>query len=393
MEETNRIIYFDSNLATYCNREVLQEMMPVFNSIYSNPASNHAYGRLANQYVETARQRVARGINAEKNEIYFTSGMVESNNWAILGLARANKEKGKHIIVSKIEDKSILLACKQLEKEGFTISYVGCDDNGIVSLSQIMGAMKQDTILVSVQVANGEVATIQHLNAIARTVKEKDMIFHCDATYALGLMQLDVKAVPIDAMTLTSDVIYGPKGVGALFVKEGINIEPILYGDDAECGKRAGNLNVPGIVGFGKAVELATADVHQNIHKHKIVRDYFVRNVMEKIENVSLNGHQYQRLPNIANLTFDCVDNEALAVMLDINGICVTPIDTRFEPSYVLKEMRKTPEQMHSSIRFSFGRNIKKEDIDYVVDKLVILVKRLRELSPLRKSSKDKEAK
>ncbi len=393
MEETNKIIYFDSCLATYVNREVMQEMMPVFNSIYANPLSNHAYGRLANQYVETARQRVAKAINAEKNEIYFTSGMVEANNWAILGLARANKEKGKHIIVSKVEDKSILLACKQLEKEGFTISYVGTDDNGIVSLSQIMGAMQRDTILVSCQVANGEVATIQNLNAIARTVKEKDIIFHCDATYAVGFMPLDVKIVPIDAMTLSSDVIYGPKGVGALFVKDGIEIESIMYGDNAENGKRAGNLNVPGIVGFGKAIELATADIHQNVHKHKIVRDYFVRNVMEKIENVTLNGHQYQRLPNIANLTFDCVDNEALAVMLDLNGVCVTPVDTRFEPSHVLKEMRKTPEQMHSSLRFCIGRNIKKEDIDFVVDKLVVLVKKLRELSPLRKSSKDKENK
>ena len=389
MEETNKVIYLDSCMATYANREVLQEMMPAFNSVYGNPASNHAYGRHANQYVEVAKERVAKGINAQKDEIYFTSGMVESNNWAILGLARANKKKGKHIITSKIEDKSILLACKQLENEGFEVSYVGCDDNGIVSLSQIMGAMRQDTILVSVQVANFEVGTIQHLNAIARTVKEKDIIFHCDATYALGLMPLDVQAVPIDAMTVSSDVIYGPKGVGALYVKKGVRIDPIMLGAGAEVEKRAGNQNVPAIVGFGKAVELATSDMNIPVHRLKIVRDYFVKTLCEKVENVWLNGSQHQRVANIANLTFDCVDNEALAVMLDINGICVTPVDTRFEPSHVLTAMRKTPEQMHSSIRFSFGKNIKKDDIDKVVETLVQLVKKLRELSPLRKSTKE----
>ncbi len=389
MENTNKIIFLDGTMATYVNREVMQEMMPTFNSVFANPVSNHAFGRIANQYVDIARKRVAKGINAESNEIYFTSGNVESNYWAILGLARANKDKGNHIITSKIEDKSILLACKQLEKEGFKVSYVGCDDNGIVSLSQIMGAMRHDTILVSVQVANGEVGTIQNLNAIARTVKEKNILFHCDATFALGQMPLDVKAIPIDAMTISSDVIYGPKGVGALFVKEGTNIENFMAGDNSENGKRAGNVNVPAIVGFGKAVELATTDVFQNSHKLKIVRDYFVRSLMENIENVTLNGSQHQRVSNIANLTFDCVDNEALAVMLDLHNVCVTPVDTRFEPSYVLKEMRKTPEQSHSSLRFAFVKNINKVDVDNMVETFVVLIKKLRELSPLRKSTKE----
>ena len=389
MEETRKVVYLDSSTATYVNREVLQEMMPAFNSVYANPNSNHSLGRLAKQYVEVARQRVANGINAKRDEIYFTSGMTEANNWAIIGLARANKSKGKHIITSKIEDNSIMLACKQLEKEGFTVSYVGCDENGIVSLSQIMGAMRQDTILVSINVANAEVGTIQNLNAIARTVKEKDIIFHCDATAALGSMNLDVQAVPIDAMTLASDVIYGPKGVGALYVKDGVEIDSYLMGDGSESGLRAGNPNVPAIVGFGKAVELATADIATSAHKLKIVRDYLVKNILEKIENVSVNGHQYQRVCNIANLTFDCVDNEALCTMLDMNGICVTPVSTRFEPSYVLKAMRREPEQIHSSVRFSIAKNVTKEDVDYVVEKLVNIVKKLREVSPLRKSTKE----
>lgn len=387
MEESNKVIYLDSATATYVNREVLQEMMPTFNSVYGNPASNHAFGRLANQYVDVARERIANGIKAQKDEIYFTSGKEEANALAILGIARANKNKGKHIITSKIEDESILHACKQLENEGFKVTYVGCDENGVVSLAQIMGAFRQDTILCSIQVANGEVGTIQHLNAIARTVKEKDIVFHCDATYAVGLMPLDVEAMPIDAMTLSSDVIYGPKGVGALYLKKGIEIESTLLGKTEDQKLRLGNLNVPAIVGFGKAFELATADVNVNAHKLNIVRNYFVKTLSEKVENVWLNGSIHQRVANIANITIDCVDNEALAVMLDLNGICVTPVDTRLNPSYVLAAMKKTPEQIHSSLRFSFGKNVSKQDVDNVVDTISSIVKKLRELSPLRKST------
>ena len=389
MEESNKVIYLDTALATYVNKDVLQEMMPAFNSVYGNPVSNHAYGRLANQYVEVAKKRVAEAIKAEPREIYFTSGMAESNNLAILGIARANKKKGKHIITSKVEDKSILNACKQLESEGFEVTYVGCDENGIVSLSQIMGAIRQDTILVSVQVANGEVGTIQHLNAIARTVKEKDIIFHCDATYALGFMPLDVQMVPIDAMTISGDVIYGPKGAGALYVKKDVKFEPIILGENAEISKRAGNVDVPAVVGLGKAVELATSELNTTAHRLKIVRDYFVKTLSEKVENVWTNGSVHQRVANIANLTIDCVDNEALAVMLDLNGVCVTPVDTRLEPSHVLTAMKKTPEQMHSSLRFSFGKNINKGDVDHLTDIMVTIIKRLRELSPLRKSTKE----
>ena len=385
-ETTNKVVYLDSASATYTNREVLQEMLPVFNSYYGNPLSVHSVGKNANALVKQAKQRVADGINAEAKEIYFTSGAVEANNWAILGIARANKKKGNHIITSKVEDNSILFACKQLEKEGFEVTYVGCDDNGVVSLAQIMGAIRQNTILVSINVANNEVGTIQNLNAIARTVKEKDIVFHCDATCALGSMPLDVKSMPIDAMTLSSDLIYGPKGVGALFVKKTVKIEQFVMGDG---GKRPDNPNVPAIVGFGKAVEIATRDVTTTAHKLKIIRDYFVKNVKEKIENVTLNGHQYQRIANNANLTFDCVDNEALVYMLAANGICASVIGTRLEPSHTMLAMKKSPEQMFSSVRFSVPKNVTKDDIDFVVDKLVIIVKKLREISPLRKSTKE----
>ena len=361
-------------------------MMPTFNSCYGNPDSIHSVGRTARELVEIAKRRIAMAISAEPREIYFTSGVAEANNWAILGLARANKSKGNHVVVSKVEDKSILLACKQLEKEGFEVSYIGCDENGVVSLAQLMGAIKQNTILVSVNVANGEVGTIQNLNAIARTVKEKDIIFHCDASWALGNMPLDVKSIPIDAMTLASDNIYGPKGVAGLYLKKSVEIESFILG---EGGKRPDHMNVPAVVGFGKAVELATKEIMVSSHKTKLVRDYLYKSIKEKIENVSLNGHQYQRIANNLNITIDCVDAEALMYMLDEEGICASVCGTRLEPSDTLIAMKRTPEQIYSSIRFTVARNVTREDVDYVVEKMVDMVKKLREISPLRKSSKE----
>ena len=386
MEETKKVVYLDSANATYVNREVLQEMMPTFNSCYGNPSTVYGVGKTANDFVQVAKQRVANAINAEPREIYFASGVAEANNWAILGIARANKNKGKHIITSKVEDKSILLACKQLEREGFEISYVGCDDKGVVSLSQIMGAIRQDTILVSINVANGDVGTIQHLNAIARTVKEKDIVFQCDASFALGAMPLDVKAIPIDAMTLSSDLIYGPKGVAGLYIKKDVKFETFLLGEGE---KRENRINVPGVVGFGKAVEVATRDITATSHKMRNIRDYFIKRVQEDIENVTVNGHMHQRIPNNVNFTIDCVDNEALVYMLANEGICASVASSRREPNHTLLAMKKTPEQIHSSIRFSIAKNVTKEDIEYVVDKLVDIVKKLREVSPLRKSTKE----
>jgi cysteine desulfurase len=394
MEETaKKRVYLDSAATTYVNREVLAEMMPVFNSTYGNAASIHSFGRDAQNLLDEARAKVASGINANANEIYFTSGGTEANNWAILGLARANKDKGKHIITSKIEHESILDSCKELEKEGFDVTYVGCDESGMVSLTQIMSAIRPDTILISVMVANNEVGTIQNLNAIARTAKEKDILFHCDAVQALGAIPLDVKTIPIDAMTLSSHKIYGPKGIGALYVKKGVKIDNLIFGGKQEGGKRSGTVNVAGAVGFGKAVEIATRDVTVNAHKIKLVRDYFVKSVMDKIENVELNGHQYQRVCGIANLCFECVDNESLLLMLDMEGVACSigsacTAGTAL-PSYVLRAMGKTSEQIKSSIRFSFGKNISKEDVDYVVDKLVSIVKKLRDISPLRKTTKE----
>lgn len=393
MEDIKKRVYLDSASTTYVNREVLAEMMPVFNAVYGNPASVHSFGRDAQNLLDQARSRVAQGINAESSEIHFTSGGTEANNWAIVGLAKANIAKGRHIITSKIEHESVLEACKKLEQEGFEVTYVGCDETGVVSLSQIMAAIKPTTSLISIMVANNEVGTIQNLNAIARTAKENDILFHCDAVQALGAITLDVKTIPIDAMSISSHKIYGPKGIGALFVKKGVAIDGLIVGGKQESGFRAGTVNVAGAVGFGKAVELATRDVTVNAHKVKNVRDYFVRCVTEKIENVTLNGHQYQRTCGIANLCFECVDNESLMLMLDMAGVACSmgsacTAGTNIQ-SYVLKAMGLTAEKIKSSIRFSFGKNITKDDVDYVVEKLVDIVKKLREISPLRKTNKE----
>ena len=387
MEEVKKRIYLDSANTTYVNREVLTEMMPTFNSVFGDPAANYSYGRDAKALVDLAKKRVANGINAEANEIYFTSCEEEANNWAILGIARANRKKGKHIITSKVEDASILLACKQLEAEGFEVTYVGCDEHGVVSLSQIMHAMRQDTILVSIQVANNHVGTIQHLNAIARTVAEKDIIFHCDATSAFGAFPLDVKVLPIDAMTISSEKIYGPKGAAALYVKNGTKIDAFVVGDSEDETKRAGTQNVASIVGFGKAVELAAENFATNTRKLKGARDYLVKGLMEKVEGVFLNGHNYQRVPHIANLQFDCVDNECLATLLDFDGIAVGVCGNRKNPSKTLLAMGKTLEEANSSVRFSISKNVTKDDLDFVVEKVASYVKKLREVSPLRRSS------
>ena len=393
MEESKKRVYLDSASTTYVNREVLAEMMPVFNSVYGNPASVHSFGRDAQNLLDSARERVAKAINAQSSEIYFTSGGTEANNWAIIGLAKANASKGKHIITSKIEHESVLDACKKLEREGFEVTYVGCDETGIVSLSQIMSAIRPDTTLISIMVANNEVGTIQNLNAIARTAKEKNIIFHCDAVQAIGNIALDVKTIPIDAMSISSHKIYGPKGIGALFVRKGVVIDNLIVGGKQENGNRAGTVNVAGAVGFGKAVEIATRDVTINAHKIKNIRDYFTHKVTEKIEGVTINGHLNQRTCGIVNLCFECVDNESLLLMLDMEGIACSigsacTAGTNIQ-SYVLKAMGKTPEQIKSSIRFSFGKNISKDDIDYVVEKLVVIVKKLREISPLRRSAKE----
>lgn len=385
-----RRVYLDSASTTYVNNQVLQKMMPIYSSVYGNSSSLHSFGRDALNLLDEAREKIAKSIGAKTNEIYFTSGGAEANNWAIIGLARANKHKGNHIITSQIEHSTILDACKKLEQEGFEVTYLPVDKYGFVKLDALMHAIKKETILVSIMAANNEVGTIQNLNAIARSVKEKGIIFHTDAVAAYGAIHLDVNQIPIDSMSLSAHKIYGPKGIGALYVKKGVKIEPYIVGGNQEYAKRAGTTNVAEAVGFGVAAELATIDITMNSLKVKKMRDYFTKKVTDSIENVHLNGHLIQRLPGIVNLSFEFCEKESLLLLLDMAGIAVSTgsacTSGSLQPSHVLKAMGLDISLSQSAIRFSFPKNITIEDIDYVVEELKKAVKKLREISPLNKS-------
>ena len=390
----DRKVYLDGASATYINNQVLAEMMPVLTNNYASTSSLHSMGNESKELLEKARRRVAKGIHASSREIYFTSGEDEANTWAILGLCRANRDKGNHVIVSKIEKPSILKACKQLEKEGFKVTYIPVDEFGFIRLSSLMHEIRKDTILVSVGIINYQVGTIQNLNAIARTVKEKDIIFHCDATYAVGNVSINVKELNIDAMTISSNKIYGPAGVGALYVKENIAIESLIYTDE-DLKEKANIDNLASIVGFGKAVELITQDVTLNAQKLRQIREYLTKQVMEKIENVTLLGHTHQRTANIVTLSFQNVDGEALLSLLDRKGIEVSTLsmnaNSNHETPHVLKAMGVENMLVKSAIRFSIVKSTTKEDVDYVVENLAKIVKQLRELSPVKMNKQEKE--
>ena len=384
-----RKIYLDAASTTYVSGEVLQEMLPVFDTFYGNSNSLHSFGREANALLDNARDRIARAINANANEIYFTSGGTEANNWAIKGLAYANRKKGNHIITSQIEHASVLESFRQLEKEGFKVTYLPVDKYGMVSLAKLLHFLDNDTILVSIMTANNEVGTIQNLNAISKTVKEGGGLFHTDAVQAMGSISFNVKDLDVDAMTMSAHKIYGPKGMGALYIKKGVKINNLIQGGSQEYSKRAGTVNVPAAVGFGKAMEIATRDMTVNNKKLKTLRDYFVKELNSKIDGVHLNGHPIQRLPHITNISFDYIEGESVMLMLDLEGVAVSTGSAcssgSLEQSHVLKAMGISHELSNGAIRFSFNKAVTKEDIDYIIEKLQAIVKRLRAISPLTK--------
>lgn len=387
-------VYLDNAATTFCSNEVLNEMLPAFNTIYGNANSLHSFGRDASAIVDHARDKVAKAISAKSNEIYFTSGGGEANNWAIKGVAKANSFKGKHIITSKIEHESVLESCKALESEGFEVTYLNVDENGLVSLADVLHYIRPDTILISIMTVNNEVGTIQNIKAIAKTAHENGIVFHTDAVQALGAVKLDVDDMEIDLMSMSAHKIYGPKGCGALYIRNGIKCADLLDGGSQERKRRAGTINVPAVAGFGKAVEIATRDIIVNQQKIKTIRDYFVKQITEKIAYTKVNGHPYQKVQGIVNIGFEMVDSEALLTMLDLEGIacsigsaCTAGVA---EKSYVLKAMRVPDEHLKGSLRFSFGKNVSKEDIDYTIEKLVEIVAKLRSISPVTKTGRAK---
>jgi len=387
-------VYLDYHATTPVDPEVMRTMLPYFTENFGNAASkSHEYGWTAEAAVERARGMIARLIGATDKEIIFTSGATESDNLAVTGAARMYREKGNHIITSAIEHKAVLDSCHALEREGFEITYLGVDKYGQVSPEDVKKAITQRTILASIMAANNEIGTINPVAAIGRVCKEAGVIFHTDAVQGVGKMPIDVEKMGIDLLSLSAHKIYGPKGVGALYVRRKnprVRLVPIIHGGGHERGMRSGTLNVPGIVGFGKACEILQRVMTEEIRRMQHLRDMLWDGIRTQLEDVYLNGHPDERLPNSLNVSFAYVEGESL--MMGMKDIAVSSgsacTSASLEPSYVLKAIGVDEDLAHTSIRFSVGRFTDEEEIRYVVKKVVDTVNKLRELSPLYEMAK-----
>ena len=383
-------VYLDNASTTPIDPKVLGVMLPYFTEKYGNPSSIHYEGRVAKKAIEESRERIAKIVGVKKEGIIFTSGGTESDNLAVLGIARANKEKGKHIIVSAIEHKAVLDSCKKLEKEGFEITYLNVDKNGIVSLESLNKSIRPDTILVSIMYANNEIGTIQPIKEIAKTIKESKIsnpIFHTDACQAVGALPIDINDLNVDALTISSSKIYGPKGIGCLCLNKNCKIEPIIFGGGQERGIRSGTENTAYIVGFAEALFISEKKRLSESKRLTKLRDYFIENIIKTIPKIIINGDRIKRLPNNINLSLHGVEGESLVLMLDNSGIsCSTGSacsSSDLKPSHVILALGGDAELAHSSIRFTLGRYSTKNDIDYVVSVLLKIVPKLDKMSAL----------
>ncbi len=381
-------IYLDHAATTFVRQEVIDEMIPYMGAQYGNPSSLHSYGTRSRKAIEDARERIAGILRAQPAEIYFTSGGTESDNWAIKGAAYANRTKGKHIVTSAIEHPAVLNSCKELEKDGFEVTYLKVDEYGTVDIRQLKKALRDDTILVSIMLANNEIGTIEPIQEIGRIVKETSKaIFHVDAVQAAGAVEISLDTLPADMMSLSAHKFYGPKGTGALFIRKGVRVRSLHSGGEQESGKRAGTENVPGIVGMAKALELAASDMKSEGLRQSGLRDRLIRNVLSNIENARLNGHKINRLPNNASFIFEGIEGESLIMRLSAMGIAASTgsacSSASLEPSHVLLALGLPHEIAHGSCRMTLGRETTEEDIDFAADALKKVVAELREISPL----------
>lgn len=380
-------IYMDHAATTYTNKEVLNEMLPFFTEYFGNPSSVHQFGREVKRNIDLARDRVAKAIGALPEEIYFTAGGSEADNLAIKGVAYANKNKGNHIITTKIEHPAVIETCEQLEKEGFEVTYLGVDQYGLVNPEDVRNAIKDNTILISVMYANNEIGTIQPISEIAKIANEKKIYFHTDAVQAIGSVRINVKEQNIDMLSLAGHKFYGPKGVGALYVRKGVKLVSIIHGGSQERKRRAGTENVPGIIGIGKAIELAYQKFDEHNTRITMLRDKLIKGIMEKVPYTRLNGHPERRLPNNSNFCFEFIEGESLLLNLDMKGIAGSSGSAcssgSLEPSHVLLAIGLPHEIAHGSLRLSLGEVNTEEDVDYVLQVLPEIVERLRQMSPL----------
>lgn len=383
-----RKVYMDNNATTRMREEVLEAMLPFYKENYGNASSIHYFGRQARVAVDKARQSVADLLGAEKpEEIIFTSGGTESDNFAIKGVAHALRKKGDHIITSAIEHSAVLNSCRALEKDGYKVTYLPVDQYGLVSLDELKKAITDKTTLITIMYANNEVGTIEPVAEIGALAKEKGIYFHCDAVQAVGKVAFGVKNMPVDIASMSAHKIYGPKGVGAIYIRKGMKVDTLMHGGHQEMGRRAGTENVPAIVGLGRAAELAKKEVVEESKKLLELREYLYKSIISKIPHTRLNGSPDKRLPNTLNVGFKYLEGESIMLNLDMEGVAVSTgsacTSGTLEPSHVLTAMGIDAADAQGSIRFSLGRDNTKEDVDYVMSVLPSIIQRLRDMSPL----------
>lgn len=385
----NKIIYFDHAATTAVKPEVLEAMMPFFSNKYGNASSVYYIGRESKKAIEDAREKTASALGAQTREIFFTGSGTESDNWAIKGIAYANRSNGNHIITTNIEHHGILHACKFLEKEGFEITYLPVDKEGLIEPEQVKEAIRPDTILISVMFANNEIGTIQPISKIGKVARENGIPFHTDAVQAIGNIKVDVGDQNIDLLSLSAHKFYGPKGVGVLYIKKGTKISSLMHGGAQERGRRASTENIPGIVGLGKAIEVADENLERYNEKLLRLREKTINEVLKNIPHVRVNGHRLKRLSGNINFSFEFVEGESLLLMLDVKGIAASSgsacTSGSLDPSHVLLSIGLPHEIAHGSLRLTFGDENTESHIDYLMSVLPNIVEKLREMSPLYK--------
>ncbi|MBU5321657.1 cysteine desulfurase NifS [Sarcina ventriculi] len=384
MENT---VYLDYAATTYVKPEVLEEMLPYFTQKFGNPSSFYSISRENRMAIDKARAQVAKALNCDVNEVYFTGGGSEADNWAIKGIASAHKNKGNHIITTKIEHHAVLHTCQYLEKHGFEVTYLDIDDKGLVNLEELKNAITDKTILVSIMFANNEIGTIEPIKQIGEICRERKIFFHTDAVQAVGNVAIDVKDMNIDLLSLAGHKIYGPKGVGVLYIRKGIKIDNLIHGGSQERNRRAGTENIPGVVGLGKAIELATDNLEEHRNKMIALRDRLIEGLL-KVPYTRLNGAEGdKRLPGNVNVCFEFVEGESILLSLDFKGICASSgsacTSGSLDPSHVLLAIGLPHEIAHGSLRLTLGEGSKEEDVDYILEVIPPIIERLRNMSPL----------
>ena len=383
----DKLIYLDNGATTVIKKEVVDAMMPFFNEYYGNPSSIYELSRISRESIEKARMTIEQLLLAGKNTVYFTSGGSEADNWAIKGVAYANKSKGNHIISSKIEHHAVLHTLEYLEKQGFEVTYLNVDENGLVSLNDLEAAIKEETILITIMAANNEVGVIQDIKAIGDIAKEHKVLFHTDAIQLIGKKDINLEELNIDLMSISAHKIHGPKGIGALYIKKGTKIDNLIHGGAQENRRRAGTENTAMIIGFAKAMELIYTDMSKKIIKMTELRERLIEGIIKNVSECKINGDRSMRLCNNVNISFRYIEGESILLMLDKNGIAASSgsacTSRSLDPSHVLLAMGMEHELAHGSIRFTLSDDTSEEEVDYVISVLPSIIERLRNMSPL----------